>query len=159
VRTRADGVPRAGVTSVKFVTVPEALVKTIADGVPRAGVTRVGLLERTTLPVPVVVLVMADSTIAPATDAINFPLTKAVPLFVPPLAIGKTPVTPVVKGSPVALVRVSEVGVPRAGVTKVGLFDSTTLPVPVLVVVPVPPLATGTVDSQEVVPVPSVVSK
>jgi hypothetical protein len=34
--------------------------------------------------------------------------------FVPPLAIGKVPVTPVVRGSPVALVRVADTGVPRA---------------------------------------------
>ena len=33
--------------------------------------------------------------------------------LVPPLAVGKVPVTPVVKGSPVALVRVALVGVPN----------------------------------------------
>ena len=36
-------------------------------------------------------------------------------------------------------------GVPNAGVTKVGLFDRTTLPVPVEEVTPVPPFATGKV--------------
>jgi len=40
--------------------------------------------------------------------------------FVPPLAMGRVPVTPEVKGSPVALVITPDAGVPRAGVTKVG---------------------------------------
>ena len=35
-------------------------------------------------------------------------------LFVPPLAIGRVPVTPVVKGNPVALLKVPDDGVPRA---------------------------------------------
>ena len=51
--------------------------------------------------------------------------------LVPPLATGKVPVTPVVKGSPVALVRVALVGVPRIGVTKVGEVAKTAEPVPV----------------------------
>ena len=38
-----------------------------------------------------------------------------------------------------------EAGVPRAGVTNVGLFDRTTAPVPVEDVTPVPPFATATV--------------
>jgi hypothetical protein len=41
------------------------------------------------------------------------------------------PDTPVEIGSPVALVRVPEVGVPRIGVTKVGLVANTKAPVPV----------------------------
>ena len=64
---------------------------------------------------------------------------------VPPLRIGKVPVTPVVRGKPVALVRVTDVGVPSKGVTNVGLVDRTTEPVPVEVVTPVPPFATGNV--------------
>lgn len=68
----------------------------------------------------------------------------AVP-FVPPFAIGSVPVTPVVKGKPVALVNTRAVGVPKAGVTNVGLVDNTTEPVPVLLVTPVPPDATGKV--------------
>ena len=67
---------------------------------------------------------------------------------VPPLATGKVPVTPVVRGSPVTFVSVPEVGVPRIGVTKVGLVDSTLLPVPVEVVTPVPPLSTGTTPAE-----------
>jgi len=42
----------------------------------------------------------------------------AVPL--PPLATGKMPVTPVVKGKPVRLVAVPDAGVPRVGVTITG---------------------------------------
>lgn len=39
---------------------------------------------------------------------------------VPPLAKGKIPVTPVVKGKPVALVKVPDAGVPNTGAVKVG---------------------------------------
>jgi hypothetical protein len=73
----------------------------------------------------------------------------AVPL--PPLATGKTPVTPVVNGKPVKLVATPEVGVPKIGVTSVGLVDKTVAPVPVDVVTPVPPLATGNVPVTPVV--------
>jgi hypothetical protein len=45
--------------------------------------------------------------------------------FVPPLAIGSVPVTPVVRGKPVAFVSVTDVGVPRTGVTSVGLVENT----------------------------------
>ena len=70
------------------------------------------------------------------------------------MAIGKVPVTPVDSGKPVALVNVADVGVPKTGVTKVGLVDNTTEPVPVLVVTPVPPLATAKVaDKPAAVPV------
>jgi hypothetical protein len=44
---------------------------------------------------------------------------------------------------PVMLVPTKAEGVPRAGVTNVGLLDNTVFPVPVEVVTPVPPLATG----------------
>ena len=58
------------------------------------------------------------------------------------MAIGKVPVTPVVKGRPVRLVATPEVGVPNSGVTNVGEVLRTTEPVPVLVPTPVPPLVT-----------------
>jgi len=51
----------------------------------------------------------------------------------PPLPSGKVPVTPVVKGNPVALVNVPDWGVPKIGVTKVGLVAKTLFPLPVLV--------------------------
>ena len=44
---------------------------------------------------------------------------------------GRFPVTPEVKGRPVALVRTAAEGVPSAGVTNVGEFDRTTFPDPV----------------------------
>ena len=43
----------------------------------------------------------------------------------------------------VQLAKLPEVGVPSRGVTSVGLVESTTAPVPVEVVTPVPPDATG----------------
>ncbi len=52
------------------------------------------------------------------------------------------PDTPVAIGRPVAFVRVADVGVPRTGVTRVGLVDKTLFPEPVLVPTPVPPLVT-----------------
>ena len=48
----------------------------------------------------------------------------AVVALVPPFAKGRVPVTPVVKGNPVALVRVPLAGVPNAGVTKVELVNN-----------------------------------
>ena len=51
---------------------------------------------------------------------------------------------------PVMFVPTSAEGVPSAGVTKVGLFDSTTLPVPVELVTPEPPRATGWSSSTRV---------
>jgi hypothetical protein len=85
-------------------------VATPEVGVPSNGVTNVGEVDRTTEPVPVEVVTP-----------------------VPPLATGNVPVTPVVKGKPVALVNVAEVGVPKMGVTNVGLVaNATTVPVPVV---------------------------
>lgn len=52
-------------------------------------------------------------------------------LFVPPLAIGNVPVTPVVNGRPVPLVSTIADGVPKAGVTRVGDVAKTLAPVPV----------------------------
>jgi hypothetical protein len=65
--------------------------------------------------------------------------------FVPPLAVGKTPDTPVVKGSAVPFDRFTADGVPKSGVVKDGEVLRTTDPVPVEVVTPVPPYATATV--------------
>jgi hypothetical protein len=71
--------------------------------------------------------------------------------FVPPLAVGRTPDTPVVNGRAVPFVRTTALGVPKFGVTKTGFVDKTTDPVPVDVVTPVPPLATGRVPVTPVV--------
>jgi hypothetical protein len=50
-------------------------------------------------------------------------------------------VTPEVSGRPVALANPTKDGMPRLGVTRVGLILNTLLPVPEEVVVPVPPCA------------------
>jgi hypothetical protein len=59
----------------------------------------------------------------------NVVLEALVPLF--RLVTGRLPVTPVVNGRPVALVRTPDAGVPSAGVTSVGLVARTRFPVPV----------------------------
>ena len=69
-------------------------------------------------------------------NPVPFPISRApfagvVVSPVPPLAIGKVPVTPVESGKPVAFVKVTDVGVPRIGVTNVGLVANTFAPVPV----------------------------
>jgi hypothetical protein len=109
---------------------PVALVKVPEVGVPKIGVTSVGLVLRTFAPVPV-------SVVTP----------------VPPFATGNVPVTPVVSGNPVALVKVPEVGVPKTGVTNVGLVFRTLDPVPVPLVTPVPPFATANVPDKVTAPV------
>ena len=76
---------------------PVALVSTSAEGVPSAGVTSVGEVDSTLLPEPVEVVTP-----------------------VPPLSTGSVPVTPVLSGSPVALVSTPEAGVPSAGLVNVG---------------------------------------
>ena len=73
--------------------------------------------------------------------------------FVPPLATGSVPVTPVDSGNPVPFVSVTEVGVPKTGVTRVGEVLSTLLPEPVDAVTPVPPLATANVPASVTAPV------
>ena len=106
--------------------------ETVLSALKRGNVTALGLVIVKRLP-PNVVAPKLVRAVA-AVDAAE-----------PPLAIGRMPVTPVVSGKPVAFVRVPDVGVPKIGVTSVGLVDKTVLPVPVEVVTPVPPLATGSV--------------
>ena len=70
------------------------------------------------------VVVIGDKLLNPA---------PAVVAFVPPLAMGSVPVTPVVNGNPVPLVNVTLVGVPNIGVTNVGdVAKATTVPEPVV---------------------------
>ena len=113
---RVPVTPVVSGSPVQLVSVPEV-------GVPNKGVTKVGEVASTLAPDPVEVVTP-----------------------VPPLATGSVPVTPVVKGSPVALVNTAAEGVPKAGVTSVGELDSTLLPEPVEVVTPVPPDVTGRAD-------------
>jgi hypothetical protein len=98
---------------------PVQLVNVPDDGVPIAGVTRVGLVANTSAPEPV------SSVTAAARFALDG-VAKNVATPVP------RPPTPVLIGSPMQFVSVPEDGVPRAGVTNVGLVASTTLPVPVV---------------------------
>ena len=128
---------------------PVALVKTAAEGVPKAGVTRAGDVARTTAPEPVTVFpcavtvpevgkvklvaALTVNVVANAPDVVKAPPSVILAVFatpVPPLADGKTPVTPVVSGSPVALVNTPLAGVPSAGVTKTGLVVRAIAPEP-----------------------------
>jgi hypothetical protein len=96
---------------VRFVTVP-------LDGVPRAGVTKVGLVANTKAPVPV-------SSVTAERKLSDDGVAKNVATPVP------RPLTPVLMGRPVALVKVALEGVPKAGVTNVGLVANTADPLPV----------------------------
>jgi hypothetical protein len=118
--------------AVKPEAVPVMFVPTKADGVPSAGVTKVGEVAKTNDPVPVS---SVTAEIRLADDGVPKNVATPVP----------RPETPVEIGKPVKLVAVPEAGVPKAGVTNVGLFDRTTAPVPVELVTPVPPFATGKV--------------
>ena len=64
---------------------------------------------------------------------------------VPPLATGKVPDTPEARGKFVAFVNTTALGIPKAGVVKVGDVDRTRFPDPVDDVTPVPPFETVTV--------------
>ena len=137
VRPLAVPVPATEETDPPPVPAPMAVRKsaalkddTVLSALNRGNVTALGLLMMNRF---------APSVVAPK-------FVRAVAAVVaaePPLAMGSVPVTPVVRGRPVAFVSVPEVGVPKIGVTSVGLVDRTTLPVPVEVVTPVPPEATG----------------
>ena len=116
--------------AVKPAAVPVTFVITPDAGVPRAGVTSVGLVANTAAPVPV-------SSVSAAARLALEGVARNVAMPVP------NPLMPDATGNPVALVSVADAGVPRAGVTSVGEVDRTVLPVPVLVLTPVPPLATG----------------
>jgi hypothetical protein len=89
-------------------------------------------LAKTNAPVPV-------SSVIAANKFALVGVAKKVATPVP------NPLTPVEIGRPVPFVKVTEVGVPKIGVTKVGLVFKTKLPLPVEVVVPVPPFATAMV--------------
>ena len=74
--------------------------------------------------------------------------------FVPPLAVGKVPVTPVVRGNPVRFVATPDVGVPKIGVTNVGEVAKTNEPVPVSSVTAASKLALDGVPKNVATPVP-----
>jgi hypothetical protein len=113
---------------------PVTLVITPEAGVPRAGVTSVGEVANTRAPEPV-------SSVTAAARLEELGVARKVATPVP------RPDTPVLIGRPVALVSTPEVGVPSRGAMSVGVLLRTTEPVPVDVVVPVPPLATGRAEA------------
>jgi hypothetical protein len=141
---------------------PVALVSVADEGVPRAGVTSVGDVANTSEPEPV-------SSVTAAARLAELGVARKVATPVP------RPDTPVLIGRPVALVRVADEGVPRAGVTSVGDVANTRAPEPVSSVtaaarlaelgvpkkvatpvpndvIPVPPLATASVPETEITP-------
>jgi hypothetical protein len=124
-------------------------VKVPEEGVPRTGVTKVGEVANTNEPEPVSsVTVEAKLAEDGVPNQVATPDPKEV-IPVPPLATGKVPVTPVVKGNPVRLVAVPLEGVPKApplttNAPAVPVFTprAVTTPVPVVVVLgatPAPP--------------------
>lgn len=86
------------------------------------------------------------------------PLPLSTPVKVvapePPFPTGKVPVIPVVRGNPVQLVRVPDVGVPSRGVTRVGDVAKTRDPLPVSFVTAVAKLAEVGVARNVATPVP-----
>jgi hypothetical protein len=97
---------------------PVQLVRVPEVGVPNSGVAKVGLVANTSAPLPV-----SSVTAAARLELEGVARNVATPL--------PSPDTPVEIGRPVQLVRVPDVGVPIAGVTRVGDVASTTDPVPV----------------------------
>jgi hypothetical protein len=123
IRLALEGVARNVATPVPKSLIPAsgrpvALVRVAAEGVPRSGVTRAGEVAKTAAPVPVS-FVSAEARFA----LVGVPKKVATPV--------PSPETPVLIGSPVALVRVPDVGVPKIGVTKVGEVAKTRAPLPV----------------------------
>jgi hypothetical protein len=104
-------------------------VPTKADGVPRAGVTSVGLVANTADPVPVSFV----SAVSSCKD-VNDPRDVAFPEEVTaPVKLAFVVTLPAVRPAavPVIFVPTSAEGVPSAGVTRVGLVANTADPVPV----------------------------
>ena len=131
--TISGGVPVATVEVNDLVT-----LRLVPVAAPITGVTRVGEVSITNLePVPV----------CKATE-VAFPI-----LVIGPVKFALVVTLPVVNPAavPVIFVPTRAEGVPKAGVTKVGEVDNTVLPVPVAVVTPVPPFATGKVPVTPVV--------
>lgn len=140
--------------AVRPAAVPVMFVPTSADGVPRAGVTKVGEVANTRAPEPVSLVTAAARF---ALDGVPRNVATPAPrdvIPVPPLATGRVPVTPVVRGRPVVLVNTPEAGVPSAGVTSVGDVANTNAPLPVSFVTAAARLADDGVAKNVATPVP-----
>ena len=115
------------------------------DAVPLPVITGfeiVGAVPNTKAPVPV-------SSVTAASKLADDGVAKNVATFVP------SPLTPVLIGSPVQLVKVPDAGVPNVGVTKVGLVANTKAPDPVSSVTAVFKFALEGVDKKVATPVPN----
>ena len=128
----AESVVNAPVLGVVAPTVPlnaEAVIVLLLSASVPASVASVPVVGRVSAVLPVAVKLCVN---APA--CVTFPASVIVLEFatpVPPLAAGKMPVTPVVRGRPVALVSTAADGVPRFGVVRLGLVANTSAPEPV----------------------------
>ena len=131
---------------------PVALVKVALEGVPRAGVTNVGEVANTASPLPV------SSVNAPARLAdVNDPSDVAFPTEVTaPVRLAFVVTLPAVRPDavPVMLVPTNVEGVPRFGVTKVGLVAKTNKPEPVSSVTAAAKLAEEGVAKNVATPAP-----
>jgi hypothetical protein len=93
---------------------PVAFVSTAPDGVPKLGVVKDGEVAKTSDPLPVSsVTALARLLLDGVPRNVATPVPSEV-IPVPPFPTGKVPVTPLARGSPVALVRVPLEGVPSA---------------------------------------------
>lgn len=111
--------------------VPVIFVPTKAEGVPRAGVSKVGLSLKTTKPLPVsFVRAVANCAEVKAPNDVALPIEVTAPVKLA-LVVTFPAVSPA--AVPVMLVPTSADGVPNAGVTKVGEVARTIAPEPVVV--------------------------
>ena len=124
---------------------PVQLVRVPDCGVPKIGVTKVGLVANTLAPVPV-------SSVSREAKFADEGVAKKVAAPLP------NPETPVEIGRPVQLVRVPDCGVPKMGVTKVGVLANTSAPVPVSSVTAEAKLADDGVARNAATPVPKPVT-
>jgi hypothetical protein len=172
------GVPRSGLIRIGVVMI--GLVFRTTETVPVFTATPVPPLATASVPATVTLPLVAvlgvspvvpkDMSVTPVPAAglveihadpvlVNtFPVVPGEANPVPPFPAERVPVTPVARDNPVAFTRFPEDGVPSAGVISVGLVItglelSTTDPVPVLELTPVPPLKTGKGEPRVVVPV------
>jgi hypothetical protein len=120
---------------------PVALVRVAADGVPRFGVVSAGLVANTNEPDPV-------SSVTALAKLAELGVARNVAIPTP------SPLTPVETGSPVALVSVAALGVPRFGVVSEGLVANTSAPDPVSSVTALAKLAELGVARNDATPAP-----
>jgi len=125
---------------------PVILVAVPEEGVPSTGVTNVGEVAKTREPDPVSV---SSVTALARLDDEDVPRKVATLLA--------SPETPVEIGSPVALVKVPEAGVPKTGVINVGLVAKVNAPDPVSSVTALARLAEDGVPNHVATPEPKLV--